>query len=484
MAENQNNPEWPELRELTKEQLLRSNIELRAQAARLAQDVKELKRQLLELGALNKAGSDTRRAALNLMEDAVSARRAEQLENQIRRRAEEALRDADRRKDEFLAMLAHELRNPLASIATASQLLIMPGAESHAEFAKELIRRQVKHLARLIEDLLDISRITRGKIELRLQRIDACAVIKSAVEVIRPLFDERRHELTVSMTDSDLWCEADPIRLEQMLVNLLNNAAKYTDPGGHISLIARQNGNKISLKVKDDGVGIPPARIPAMFELFVQGDQNLARVEGGLGIGLAIVKRIAELHGGTASAFSEGPGKGSEFTVRLPVAAPPAPSAPAANEQRGLPTGQTVRVLIIEDNPQTADSLSRLLRLCGHEIRTAQDGAAAITEALAFRPECILLDIGLPVMDGYQVADQLRRSGFADTRIIAISGYGHESDRERSRSAGIDHHLVKPLDYNTLVSLIGQPQDGSAQAGATIGTTFAEPKEEGELRSQ
>jgi PAS domain S-box-containing protein len=366
----------------------------------------------------------------------------------------EALKEIDRRKDEFLAMLSHELRNPLASISHAVQLLRMPGAPAeHAEWSKEVIDRQVKHLARIIDDLLDVSRIAHGKIVLRKERIDASAVIASAVDAVRPLI-ETKQQLDVSFTPGTLWCEADPTRLEQILINLLSNATHYTDAGGRIGLTARHEGEHVIFKVKDTGIGIPPEKLPEIFELFVQGDRSSARSEGGLGIGLTLVKRIAEMHGGSVTAFSPGPGKGSEFTVTLPaIPQPPAAPSPVAVQGRGRRT----RILIVDDNVDLVRGLARLLRLSGHDLRTAYNGPEAITEALAFRPEYILLDIGLPGMDGYQVATRLRAEGLSDAMIIAISGYGQEEDRRRSREAGFNRHLVKPIDYNTLTTLISQP---------------------------
>ena len=377
-------------------------------------------------------------------------------EETLHRQAEE-LQDADRRKDEFLAMLAHELRNPLASIGNASNLLRRPDAAAeHVEWSKEVIERQVRHLARLIDDLLDVSRITRGKIELRKERIDASPVINSAVDVVRPLVEEKKQDLSASFSPGTLWCEVDPTRLEQILINLLTNAARYTEAGGHIRLSARHDGEQIVFKVRDTGVGIPPERLPEMFELFVQGDRTMARSEGGLGIGLTIVKRIAEMHGGGVTASSDGPGKGSEFTVTLPAVAQPKPAA-AAKAAAGRLQARSSRILIVDDNDDTARSLSRLLTLLGNEIHTAHDGPSAIADALIFRPEFILLDIGLPGMDGYQVARRLRQEGLSEAVIIAVSGYGQEEDRRRSSDAGFDHHLVKPVDYDALVMLIGQP---------------------------
>jgi PAS domain S-box-containing protein len=383
----------------------------------------------------------------------VGARR--QLERALHDRTVKLI-DADHRKDEFLAMLAHELRNPIGTISNAIQLLKAPIAKEHAEWSKDVIERQVQHLARLIDDLLDVSRITRGKIELRKERIDAAHVIESAVEAVRPLFDERRHKVEVSYNPGTLWVDADPTRLEQTFVNLLTNAAKYTEAGGRISVIARKEDERIAFKVKDNGAGIPAEKLPEMFELFAQGDRTIARSEGGLGVGLTIVKLIAELHGGTVSASSEGPGRGSEFTVLLPAA--PQPITTGGGGRAAQPHGTRFsRILVIDDNVDNANGLSRLLKLLGHDVSTVHDGHAAIPAALAFRPEFILLDIGLPGMDGYEVARQLRcHERFRDTVIIAISGYGQEEDRLRSQAAGFDYHMVKPVDYQALITLIGQ----------------------------
>jgi signal transduction histidine kinase len=378
------------------------------------------------------------------------------LERELHERAKRLV-EADRRKDEFLAMLAHELRNPLASVRNAIQLMRMPNvAIEHVEWSREIIERQVRHLARLIDDLLDVSRITRGKIELRKERIEATSVINCAVDAVRPLIQERKHELAVSFAPGSLWCEVDPTRLEQALINLLSNAAKYTEAGGHIRLSARHDDDQITFTVNDDGVGMVPERIGEMFELFAQGDRTMARSEGGLGIGLTIVKRIAELHGGTVTAVSEGPRRGSQFTMTLPAISRPKPAVAAPPPAR--PDGpRRARIMIVDDNVDMVHGLERLLKLMGNHIRTAFDGPAAIIEATAFQPEFILLDIGLPGMDGYQVARQLRRQGFDRTVIIAISGYGQDEDRLRSREAGFDYHLVKPVDYDALIALIGQP---------------------------
>jgi PAS domain S-box-containing protein len=365
--------------------------------------------------------------------------------------------EADRRKDEFLAMLAHELRNPLSSIGNAITLLKRPNASAeHIGWSKEVIDGQVKHLARIIDDLTDVSRISRGTFELRRARIDASAVINRAVDAVRPRIEQKKQQLTVSFMPGTLWCEADQTRLEQALSNLLVNATRYTEAGGHIWLTARHEGEHISFKVRDTGLGILPAKLPEMFELFAQGDRTMARSEGGLGVGLAIIKRIAEMHDGCVTAFSEGLGKGSEFTLTLPAIPQPKP-VPADTRIAGQAQNRRSCILVVDDNVHTARGLARLLELSGHDIHTVHDGLDAIKEALAIRPEFILLDIGLPGMDGYQVARRLRAEGLQTTVIIAITGYGQEEDCRRSREAGFNFHLVKPVDFDALESLIAQP---------------------------
>jgi PAS domain S-box-containing protein len=376
-----------------------------------------------------------------------------QLEKELLERTARLV-EADRRKDEFLAMLAHELRNPLASVNNAIRLLRMPNADEHFEWSKEVIERQIKHLARLLDDLLDVSRITRGTIELRKERLDATPIISSAVEAVLSLVEEKKQELEVSFTPGTLWCLVDPTRLEQILINLLTNATRYTGSGGHIRLSARHEGDHVTFSVKDNGVGIPVDKLDAMFELFAQGDRSIARSEGGLGIGLTVVKRLAELHGGNATATSEGPGQGSEFTVTLP-AVPEELHAPTGANTARQDQARLSRILIVDDNVDSALGLARLLKLLGHELRIAHDGEDAIIEALAFRPEFVLLDIGLPGMDGYHVARQLRQLGLQNAVVIAISGYGQEEDRRQSREAGFNHHLVKPIDYDALITLLG-----------------------------
>jgi CheY-like chemotaxis protein len=316
----------------------------------------------------------------------------------------------------------------------------------------EVIDRQIKHLARLIDDLLDVSRITRGKIRLRKELVDIAPVVRSVVETVRPLVEAREHTLTVTVPPGLLWLEADPTRLEQILSNLLNNAAKYTDNGGHIWLTAGQDDSEIVIKVRDTGSGIPPEQLPQMFELFVQGNPTLARSEGGLGIGLTLARSLAELHGGRLTAWSEGTGTGTEFTVRLPAAR--RPDAKAHPGGMTGPGGETLRVLIVDDNVDMARGLARLVKLLGHDVQIAHDGLTGLETARSFRPDVVVLDIGLPGLDGYQVARQLRTEGCGkDVRIIAVTGYGHDGDRTRALEAGFDEHLVKPIEFRALVTL-------------------------------
>ncbi|MBA3272499.1 MAG: PAS domain-containing protein [Chthoniobacterales bacterium] len=375
-----------------------------------------------------------------------------------RLRAENALRAADRRKNEFIAMLSHELRNPLAAISNALELTAGKPDAATFEWSNIIMRRQVAHLAHLVDDLLDVTRITSGKIQLRTQRLDLADVLDSSAAGLRLLFAQRNQELIREYPRDSMPIDADVIRLEQVLVNLLTNAAKYTPLGGKVSVTAKRDGAEVVLSIKDNGVGIPQEMLGEMFELFAQGRRSIARSEGGLGLGLTISRTLVEMHGGTIVAQSEGEGLGSEFIVRLPVAEGPVPEAkehpPIESETSGS-TKKLRRLLVVDDHVDTAQSLARLLRLRGNEVEIVHDGDAAITAAKAFQPEVILLDLGLPGMDGYEVAEQLRRdSEFSRPMIIAISGYGQEEDRRRSREAGIDHHLVKPVSFAQLDGML------------------------------
>lgn len=375
-----------------------------------------------------------------------------------RKRIEEELQKSDRRKDEFLAVLAHELRNPLAPIRNAVEVMRQLGSpDPRVRQMQDVVDRQTDQLARMVDDLLDVSRIREGKIELRRERADLLTIIGRAVETSRPLIDEGEHRLTLSLPTESLQVEGDIPRLTQALSNLLSNAAKYTEKGGDLQLAAEALDGKVSIRVKDDGMGIPADLLPRVFDLFTQADRTLGRAKGGLGIGLALVKNIVEMHGGTVRAASAGPGQGSEFVVELPLRGEPAPEeAPTAGrpDAEGMET-LSRRILVVDDNLDTADSLALLLELGGHEVRTTHDGVRALEVAQAFQPDVVLLDIGLPRMDGYEVAERLRLH--PETRrslLIAISGYGQDEDRQRAFAAGFDHHLIKPVDYETLKALI------------------------------
>jgi signal transduction histidine kinase/CheY-like chemotaxis protein len=366
------------------------------------------------------------------------------------------LADADRHKNQFLAMLAHELRNPLAAVRNAVEISTRSGSKEDLEWSRDVTARQVGNFAHLINDLLDVARITEGKVQIHKELIDAVLVIRHALEAVKPIVEERKHELLLSCTSTDLRLEADTTRLEQILVNLLTNAAKYTPPGGRIQLIAGVEGDEVVFRVRDNGLGIRPELLPKVFDLFTQGDRSLDRSEGGLGIGLTLVRSLAELHGGAITATSDGPGKGSEFVVRLPAAE--ARARAAAGEERGAtaPAARRIRVLVIDDNVDTANGMAMLLRLSGHEAWVAHNGPDALIAAREHRPEVMLLDIGLPGMDGYELASSLRGEDWGkDTVLIAVSGYGEEQARDRSKAAGFNHHLVKPANFDTVLALIG-----------------------------
>jgi PAS domain S-box-containing protein len=391
-----------------------------------------------------------------------------------RERLNEELRKNDQRKDEFLAMLAHELRNPLAAIGQAVALATRTSDPEHVHWSLGVADRQVRHLSRLIDDLLDVSRISRGKIELRRELVEATSLLEHAVEVVRPLLDERGHRLEMTIERGRLWVHADPTRLEQVVVNLLTNAAKFSNNGGRVALSARVVSRELVIRVRDEGIGIPPNDIPAMFQLFAQGDRTLARAEGGLGIGLTVVKLLVEMHGGSVAAASEGVDCGSEFTVRLPAAAPPGVVPSAAQAPRQSPRAGQLRILIVDDNQDSAASLATLLRLVGHEVAAVHSGPEAIESARARIPDLILLDIGLPGMDGFEVASRLRREpSCRDTTIVAVSGYGQEEDRRRSREAGCDDHLVKPVDCDLLLSRLATAR--SPEGNGAVSRTSADP---------
>jgi two-component system CheB/CheR fusion protein len=384
-----------------------------------------------------------------------------QLEAERQRRLDE-LAEADRRKNEFLAMLAHELRNPLAPIRTAAEILrLKASAEPDLERPAEVIERQVRQLTRLVDELLDVSRISRGKVALRQETVDLGLVVNRAVETVQPLLDARRHRLTLFLPADGIWLAADPARLGQVLANLLENAAKFTPEGGEIDLaVARDDGAAV-VRVRDSGIGMEREFLPHAFDFFSQADASLARTTGGLGLGLALARHLIEQHGGSIEAFSSGPGQGSEFVVRLPLASGPTPrleAATAAAESTDADVAPR-RILVVDDSVDAAESLARWLQLYGHSTATANDGRTALDVARSFRPEVVLLDIGLPGMDGYEVARRLRQQPeTAPALLVALTGYGHEEHRLRSRQAGFDAHLVKPVDLKAMQELLARPR--------------------------
>ena len=370
---------------------------------------------------------------------------------QDRKRAEDLLREADRKKDEFLAMLAHELRNPMAAISSATTLLSMPNiSQERMDYAKDVLKHRVKQLARLVDDMLDVSRIIRGKTELHKQDVDLSQAIHGAVEATKTFFEERRQVLDVHVS-APLPIYGDLVRLEQVLNNLLSNAARYTSDGGRISLAAESDGDRAVVRVRDNGIGMHADLLPRIFELFGQGDDSLHRSSGGLGIGLTIVKKLVELHGGAVSAFSEGQGKGSEFVITLPLRKITAPSIQNDERQTASPG---LSILVCEDNRDTADLTAELLILDGHTVDLAYDGPSALQRGLEKDYDAILLDIGLPGLNGFEVASRLRNGNKRKTKIIAVSGYGQDRDLDLAKAAGIDYHLLKPVDLEKLAAIL------------------------------
>jgi signal transduction histidine kinase len=377
------------------------------------------------------------------------------------RQAAEALREADRRKDEFLATLAHELRNPLAPLRNGLQILNLAQTGESAARTRAMMERQLGHLVRLVDDLLDISRVTSGKVRLRLELVEVRAAVEAAVEATRPAVEAGRHTLTVRLADERLWLRADPTRVAQMIGNLLTNAAKYTPPGGRIDVSADREDGHAVIRVTDTGLGIPAEMLPRVFDLFTQVEEHRERAQGGLGIGLALVKKLIELHGGTVTADSPGPDLGSTFAIRLPLAAG-SPVRPVTGGDPARPTrGRKRRVMVVDDNSDAAESLSVLLGLSGHETAMAQTGPDALAQAARFRPELVFLDIGLPGMSGYEVARALRADAYCgDAVLVALTGWGSEEDRRRSADAGFDFHLVKPVETGQLAGIFAKLPSG------------------------
>ncbi len=361
---------------------------------------------------------------------------------------------ASRAKDEFLALLGHELRNPLAPITTALHLMRVR-YQGVADKERGVIERQVAHLTRLVDDLLDVSRITRGKIELKRQRVELSEVVARAVEAASPLFEQRSPRLVIDVPARGLAVDGDATRLTQAVVNLLNNAAKYSEAGGRTQITARREDGLVALRVRDEGIGIDPDVLPRIFDLFVQERQALDRSQGGLGLGLAIVRSLVEMHGGSVQVHSAGRGQGSELTIRLPAVGPDDPAPVAAIAPTAPPAAGSLRILVVDDNHDAAALLGESLSILGHTVRVAGDGPSALRIAEELAPDVALLDIGLPVMDGYELARRLRvLPALAGVRLIAVTGYGQPDDRRRSREAGFDAHVVKPVELDVLRALV------------------------------
>ena len=438
-----------ELREL--------NVSLADANARLAEANLTLQtektRELEKLNAtLQQANADLERANANLQREVAE-----------RARAERALKDADRRKDEFLATLAHELRNPLAPITNALQIVRKRPGEAQLDWAQEVIQRQVHYLTRLVGDLLDVSRITRGKITLARETLDVSTLIERAVETVAPLLQERQHRLHLEPPAETLCVSGDPVRLVQAIGNVLGNAAKYTPSGGHIHVTASRSAAEVEIRITDDGVGISAERLPAIFELFTQGDRDVANSQG-LGIGLALVRRLLDMHGGSIAAHSAGLGLGSEFVLRLPLTPQPVRTVDAGGNSAMSERGAIRRrVLIADDNADMLETLGTLLELNGHQVFRATDGELALEAAARHQPDIALLDVGMPRLDGYEVARRIRAQDWGrDTLLVAVTGWGQDADRRRSREAGFDLHLVKPLDAGALDRLLSEPQQRQA----------------------
>jgi two-component system, sensor histidine kinase len=397
------------------------------------------------------------RTLVSTVQTAIRGRRRQyQIRDQLQalHAAEDALRIADQRKDEFLAMLAHELRNPLAPIRTATEILarVFP-AQLTGRAAVDVVKRQVSHLTRLVDDLLDVSRITQGRIQLHKETLDLHSIIAQALESVEPLVTQKRHRVIVSSEPGELYVDGDSARLIQCVTNLLTNAVKYTRDGGEIRVQARGEDSKAIISVSDNGIGIPVDLMPRIFGLFVQSARSLDRSEGGLGIGLSVVERLVEMHGGTVAASSAGAGKGSTFEIRLPRINASGVAAQEVERTESSPK----RILVVDDNVDAAISIAELLRLDGHEVCVVHSANAALDSFQTFRPEVVLLDIGLPDMNGYQVAQRIRSSAGA-VRIVALTGYGQTEDLQRARDAGFDAHLVKPVDFGLLAKTIGRSE--------------------------
>jgi signal transduction histidine kinase len=439
--------------------ILRSKVAVFAELHRKTRESEQANRALLVEVAERTRAQEQLLKLNDELEQRVNERTAELL------RANAAVRESDRQKDEFLAMLSHELRNPLAPIRNSVEILRMVGTKEPALIAaRDMIDRQVTHMVRLVDDLLDVSRVSRGKIQLQKMPIDLATVVQHAVETSRQLIDARRHELSVTMPKDPVRIEGDFTRLAQVVVNLLENAAKYTEEGGKVWLTVETPDNQAVIRVRDTGRGIDPPVLKRLFDLFYQADRDLDRSEGGLGIGLSLVQRLVQMHGGTVEAHSAGRGRGSEFVVCLPGI------SATAGELRPAPIGaparasRRARILVVDDNLDSAESMAMLLRIDGHDVITAHDGREALEVALRERPDVVLLDLGLPGLNGYQVCEALRSGGLKETLIVATTGYGQKEDRQRSHEAGFDAFEVKPVAMPAIRELLAKRM-GAEQSG-------------------
>ena len=448
-------------------EILRSKVAVLCELFRQRRELQRLNRHLEvandELAHANAALQAEKALELRALNDALERTNHDlahtnatlQAEIAERRRAEERLRDTDRRKDEFLATLAHELRNPLAPIRNALRLLQV-GDRASAADAMYIMERQLRQLVRLIDDLLDVSRITRGRLEMRKRRVLVQAILDDAIETARPAIDDAGQHLVVDMPPGEHYIDADPERLAQVFSNLLNNASKYSELDGRIRLSAAVSDGLVRVSVSDEGIGIPPHLLDQIFELFVQADTSLERSRGGLGIGLTLVRQLVEMHGGKVTAHSGGVGEGSTFVVEMPLpGAAPLVAAPAAPTAQESGTDDAVRrILVVDDNRDAADTLALTLRMFNHEVRVVYDPLQAIELAEGFRPDLVFMDVGMPGMNGYDLVKVMRGRPWSEqTMIVALTGWGQEEDRRRSREAGFDHHLVKPAEFTDIEAM-------------------------------